>query len=60
MTEPIKSWAVALAANALTADQVAVLQAMCDNGEAGNLEAAAAMLDWQDHIINPDEHMYGF
>ena len=60
MTEPIKSWAVALAANALTADQVAVLQAMCDNGEAENLEAAAAMLDWQDHIINPDEHMYGF
>jgi hypothetical protein len=60
VTEPIKSWAVALAANALTADQVAVLQAMCDNGEAGNLEAAAAMLDWQDHIINPDEHMYGF
>jgi hypothetical protein len=60
VTEPIKSWAVALAANALTADQVAVLQAMCDNGEAENLEAAAAMLDWQDHIINPDEHMYGF
>ena len=60
MTEPIKSWAVALAANALSADQVAVLQAMCDNGEAENLEAAAAMLDWQDHIINPDEHMYGF
>ena len=60
MTEPIKSWAQALAANILTADQLAVLQGMCDSGEAETLEAAAAMLDWQDHIINPDEHMYGF
>jgi hypothetical protein len=60
MTEPIKSWAQALAAKTLTADQLAVLQSMCDAGEAETLEAAAAMLDWQDHIINPDEHMYGF
>ena len=60
MTEPIKSWAVALAANALTADQLAVLQSVCDSGDAANLEAAAAMLDWQDHVMNPDEHMYGF
>ena len=27
---------------------------------AETLEAAAAMLDWQDSVINPDEHMYGF
>ena len=60
MSEPIKSWAVALGAKALSPEQLAVLQAMCDKGEAENLEAAAAMLDWQDHIINPDEHMYGF
>jgi hypothetical protein len=60
VTEPIKSWAQALAANILTPDQLAVLQSMCDSGEADTLEAAAAMLDWQDHIINPDEHMYGF
>jgi hypothetical protein len=60
VTEPIKSWAQALAANALTPDQRAVLQNMCDAGEAVTLEGAAAMLDWQDHIINPDEHMYGF
>ena len=60
MTEPIKSWATALAANALTPEQLAVLEAMCKSGEAANLEAAAAMLDWQDHVINPDEHMYGF
>ena len=60
MSEPIRSWAVALGAGILTEEQKAVLQAMCDNGEAESLEAAAAMLDWQDHIINPDEHMYGF
>jgi len=30
------------------------------DGEAENVEAAAAMLDWQDGVINPDEHMYGF
>jgi hypothetical protein len=60
MTQPIQSWAQALAANALTSEQLAVLQSMCDAGEAETLEAAASMLDWQDHIINPDEHMYGF
>ena len=60
MTEPIKSWALALAAKTLTVEQLAVLQSMCDSGEAESLDAAAAMLDWQDHIINPDEHMYGF
>ena len=60
MAEPIKSWAQALSAKTLTSDQLAVLQSMCDSGEAESLEAAAAMLDWQDHIINPDEHMYGF
>ena len=60
MTEPIKSWAQALAAQTLTPEQLQVLQGMCDAGEAPNLEGAAAMLDWQDHIINKDEHMYGF
>ena len=37
-----------------------MLQAMCDKGEAETLAAAAAVLDWQDHIILNDEHMYGF
>ena len=58
MTEPIQSWAVALAENQLTPDQIKVLQTMIDDGEAATLEAAAAIRDWQDHIINKDEHMY--
>ncbi len=62
MTEEsqFKSWRQALADNRLTADQLAVLQKMVEDGEAGSVEAAAARLDWQDTVINPDEHMYGF
>jgi hypothetical protein len=60
MTESFQSWAVALSGNKLTPEQIAVLQAMCDKGEAKTLAAAAAILDWQDHIILKDEHMYGF
>jgi hypothetical protein len=55
-----KSWRQALAANHLTGDQLAVLQKMVEDGEAESIEAAAARLDWQDTVINPDEHMYGF
>lgn len=55
-----KSWRQALADNRLTADQLAVLEKMVEDGEADSVEAAAARLDWQDTVINPDEHMYGF
>ena len=55
-----KSWRLALAANRLTPDQIAVLQKMVEDGEANSIEAAAAKLDWQDTVIHPDEHMYGF
>jgi len=55
-----KSWRQALAENRLTRDQLAVLQKMVEDGEAGSIEAAAARLDWQDTVINPEEHMYGF
>jgi hypothetical protein len=55
-----KSWRQALAENHLTGDQLAVLQHMVEDGEAESIEAAAARLDWQDTVINPDEHMYGF
>jgi hypothetical protein len=55
-----KSWRQALADNRLTPDQLAVLEKMVEDGEAGTIEAAAARLDWQDTVINPDEHMYGF
>ncbi len=60
MTSAFKSWRLALAENILTADQLAVLNKMVEDGEADNIEAAAARLDWQDTVINPDEHMYGF
>ena len=55
-----KSWRQALAENRLTRDQLAVLEKMVEDGEADCVEAAAARLDWQDTVINPDEHMYGF
>jgi hypothetical protein len=54
------SWRQALAANLLTRDQLAVLEKMVEDGEAESVEAAAARLDWQDTVIQPDEHMYGF
>ena len=62
MTEEskFKSWRLALADNLLTEDQLAVLEKMVEDGEADSIEAAAARLDWQDTVINPDEHMYGF
>ena len=55
-----KSWRQALAANQLTPDQLAVLEKMVEDREAATIEAAAARLDWQDTVINPEEHMYGF
>jgi hypothetical protein len=55
-----KSWRQALEAGRLTRDQLAVLEKMVEDGEAENIEAAAARLDWQDTVIQPDEHMYGF
>ena len=55
-----KSWRQALSDNLLAPEQLAVLQKMVEDGEAGSIEAAAARLDWQDTVINPDEHMYGF
>jgi hypothetical protein len=55
-----KSWRQALAENRLSREQLSVLEKMVEDGEAENVEAAAARLDWQDTVINPDEHMYGF
>jgi hypothetical protein len=55
-----KSWRQALAEKRLTQDQLAVLEKMVQDGEADSIEAAAARLDWQDTVINPEEHMYGF
>lgn len=54
-----ESWHRALAENELKPKQLAVLQEMVDSGQAESLEAAAKFLDWQDSVIDPDEHMYG-
>ena len=52
-------WHRALMMDRLTPEQLPVLQTMVDEGQAKNLERAAQMLDWQDSVIDPDEHMYG-
>ena len=54
-----ESWHRALIAGVLTPAQVAVLQTMVDEGLAEDLEGAAQLLDWQETVIDPDEHMYG-
>lgn len=53
------SWHKALQENKLKPDQLAVLQKMIDDGEAESLEKAAQLLDWQETVIDPDEHLYG-
>ena len=55
-----RSWHEALAKDALTTEQLATLQEIADAGQADSLEAAADLLDWQDNVVDPDEHMYGF
>ena len=58
--EAFKSWVNALNEGKLTPEQMEILEDMVQSHQAESLEAAAQMLDWQDNIINPDEHMYGF
>ena len=54
------SWVQALQTGLLTPVQLAVLQAMVADGEADTLARAAQLLDWQESVIDSDEHMYGF
>jgi len=55
-----ESWHQALAENELKPQQLAALQEIVDTGQVESLEAAAKFLDWQESVIDPDEHMYGF
>ena len=55
-----ESWVKALKENKLTQKQLDVLQKVVDDGQAETLEQAAQLLDWQENVIDPDEHMYGF
>jgi hypothetical protein len=54
------SWQRSLAEGTLTTEQMAVLKDMVDCGQVESIETAAKMLDWQDSVIDPPEHMYGF
>ncbi|MEZ4736161.1 MAG: hypothetical protein R3E79_54430 [Caldilineaceae bacterium] len=54
-----ESWLQALQQQQLQPEQLAVLQQMVDQGKAETLEGAAQLLDWQDSVIDPIEHMYG-
>jgi hypothetical protein len=54
-----RSWHAALVEGHLTSKQVALLEDMVKQGEASDVKAAAQMLDWQETVVDPDEHMYG-
>jgi hypothetical protein len=54
-----ESWHQALKEKKLNPEQLAVLQNMVDDGLAETLERAAQLLDWQETVIDPLEHMYG-
>jgi hypothetical protein len=54
------NWQRALAENTLTPEQKKTLQDMVDSGQVDSVETAAKMLDWQDGVIDPGEHMWGF
>jgi hypothetical protein len=53
------SWRGALDAGSLDPQLRRVLEEMVESGEAATLEAAADRLDWQETVVDPDEHMYG-
>jgi len=59
-TREFDSWQQALDAQKLSPEQIAVLQQMIDQGEAKTLDRAAQLLDWQESVLDPMEHMYGF
>jgi hypothetical protein len=54
------NWQRGLADGTLTPEQMAVLKEMVDSGQVDSVQTAAQMLDWQDSVIDPPEHMYGF
>ncbi|MBX3011615.1 MAG: hypothetical protein KF832_08900 [Caldilineaceae bacterium] len=58
-TRDFDSWLQALHAEQLTTEQLAVLQQMVEQGQAETLERAAQLLDWQESVIDPIEHLYG-
>jgi hypothetical protein len=57
--EEFASWESALKQSLLKPAEVAVLQTMVDEGKAKALDDAASILDLQETIIHPAEHMWG-
>ena len=57
--EQFSSWESALERRILRPQQVAVLEAMVDDHQAKSLDEAASILDLQETIIHPPEHMWG-
>jgi hypothetical protein len=57
--EKFSSWQSALEQSLLKPEQVAVLQTMVDEDHAKTLDGAASILDLQEIIIHPAEHMWG-
>jgi hypothetical protein len=57
--EKFSSWQSALEQSLLEPEQVAVLQTMVAEGQAKALGEAASILDLQEIIIHPREHMWG-
>jgi len=55
----LPSWAQALAMNKLTDEQRQVLEDMVREGQAGSLEEAARLLDWQTEAIEHTPGMWG-
>jgi len=53
------SWRGALKENLLKPSEVAVLQTMVDEGQVATLDDAASILDLQETVIHPAEHMWG-
>lgn len=54
-----QSWHAALVAGQLEPKQLTLLEDMVTDGQAADIHAAAQMLDWQEGVVDPDEHMYG-
>ena len=57
--EHFSSWQSALEQGILRPQQIAVLQTMVIERQAKTLDEAASILDLQETIIHPQEHMWG-
>lgn len=58
-TAEFPSWELALTQELLKPEQSATLQTMVDEGKAKTLKEAASVLDLEETIIHPAEHMWG-